>query len=200
MPYINDTNLPSVSDIIRPYIDTKWFTDESRVKGTCIHACCASYIQGLYFPKLKSEYQGYMDSFKKWADKNIEDVILVEERLVDEDSGYCGQLDCVLRLKEHEKLFIVDLKTGKAMQRSHKLQLAAYLWLYALSDVGDIPKRDVAFDAYHCITLRIKSNGTGCLAARFLDNQYNFDIFKGMLSAHKFFNDKVARMHNMEKI
>jgi hypothetical protein len=200
MAYENNTGFPSVSDIIRPYIDTQWFTEESAMRGTAIHACCASYIQGLYFPKLKPEYQGYMDSFKKWADENIEDVILVEERLVDKDLEYCGQLDCVLRLKGHEKLFIVDLKTGKAMQRSHKLQLAAYLWLYALSDVGDIPKRDVAFDAYHCITLRIKSNGTGCLAVRFLDNQDNFEIFKGMLRAYCFFNNKVERMHNMEKI
>lgn len=193
MAYENNTGFPSVSDIIRPYIDTQWFTEESAMRGTAIHACCASHIQGLYFPKLKPEYQGYMDSFKEWADKNIEDVILVEERLVDKDLGYCGQIDAGLKLKGYEKPFIVDFKTGKAMQRSHKLQVAAYAALEA-------KRNEQPIDAYNCITLRLKADGTGCLAVRFLDNQDNFEIFKGMLRAYCFFNNKVERMHNMEKI
>lgn len=193
MAYENNTGYPSVSDIIRPYINIQYFTDECRIRGTCVHACCASYLQGLYFPKLKEDYQGYMDSFKKWADKNIEDVILVEKRLVDEDLGYCGQLDCVLRLKGHEKPFVTDWKTGISMQRSHKLQIAAYTALEAKCE-------DLGLDAYNCITVRIKADGTGCRAVRFLDNRENFNIFRGMLKAHKFFNDKVKRMHKMEVI
>ena len=131
MAYKNNTGFPSVSDIIRPYINTKYFTDECRIRGTAIHACCASYIQGLYIPKLIPMYQKYIDSFKIWADENIEDVILIEERLVDKDLGYCGQLDAVLRLKDHEKPCIVDWKTGKALQKSWILSIAAYAALEA---------------------------------------------------------------------
>jgi hypothetical protein len=194
MAYENNTGFPSVSDIIRPYINTKYFTDECRIRGTAIHACCASYIQGLYFPRLKPEYQGYMDSFKRWADKNIEEVILVEKRLVDKDLGYCGQLDAILRLKGHEKPFVVDLKTGKSIQRSWKLQLAAYTYLEAMS----APQIGATVDAYNCISLRVKAEGTGCRAVKYKNCQENFEIFKGMLKSYKFFNDKVKRMHNME--
>jgi len=126
MAYENKTGFPSVSDIIRPYINTQYFTEECQIRGTAVHACCASYLQGLYFPKLKDEYQEYIDGFKKWADENVIDVISVEIRLTDEMLGYCGKLDAVLKLKGHEKPCIVDWKTGKALQKSWILSIAAY--------------------------------------------------------------------------
>ena len=186
MAYKNDTGFPSVSDIIRPYINTKYFTDECRIRGTAIHACCASHIQGLYFPKLKPEYQGYMDSFKEWADENIEDVILVEERLVDEDLGYCGQLDTVLELKDHEKPCIVDWKTGKTLQKSWILSIAAYAALEAR-------RQQLGIDAYDCISVRLRCEQKPPLVHEYSDNQNNFDIFRGMLKTYQFFKRKGAR-------
>jgi hypothetical protein len=186
MAYENNTGFPSVSDIIRPYIDTQWFTEESAMRGTAIHACCASYIQGLYFPKLKPEYQGYMDSFKKWADKNIEEVLLVEKRLVDKDLGYCGQLDAVLKLKNHEKPCIVDWKTGKALQKSWILSIAAYAALEA-------HRQQLGIDAYDCISVRLRCEQKPPLVHKYSDNQDNFDIFKGMLKTFQFFKRKGAK-------
>jgi len=168
MAYKNETGLPSVSDIIRPYINTQYFTDECQIRGTAVHACCASYLQGLYFPRLKPEYQGYMDSFKKWADENVVEVVLVEKRLVDEDLGYCGKLDAVLCLKGHGKLCIVDWKTGKALQKSWILSIAAYAALEA-------HEQQLGIDAYV-----------------YSGNQENFNIFKGMLKSYQFFKRKGA--------
>lgn len=196
MAYENKTGFPSVSDIIRPYIDTQYFTKESKVRGTAIHACCASHLNGLYVPKLKLEYQGYIDSFKTWADENVDEVIKTETRLIDEDLGYCGQLDMVLRLKDREKPCVVDIKTGKSLQRSWKLQLSAYTHLEAVSD----PQSDLNIDAYDCISLRVLSQGKGCRGVKYLDSMNDFEIFKGMLKAYRFFNDKVQRMYNMEVI
>ena len=186
MAYSNDTGFPSVSDIIRPYVDTRWFTDESQIRGSAIHACCASYLQGLYFPKLKEDYQGYIDSFKKWADKNIEDVILVEKRLVDKDLGYCGQLDAVLKLKDHEKLCIVDWKTGKALMKSWILSIAAYAALEARRQQSSI-------DAYDCISVRVRNDQKPPLVHTYSDNRGNFDIFRGMLKSYNFFQRKGAK-------
>lgn len=193
MAYSNKTGYPSVSDIIRPYIDTQYFTEDCMIRGTAVHACVANYLSGLYFPKLKSEYQGYVDSFKIWADENVEEVVKIETRLIDEDLGYCGKLDAVLRLKNRDKLCVVDWKTGKAMQRSHKLQIAAYAALEAKWE-------GLAIDAYDCIVVRLKVDGTGCRAVKYLDSQSDFEVFCGMLKAHRFFKDKVQRMHKMEKL
>ena len=186
MGYSNTTGFPSVSDIIKPYIDDRWFTDECRIRGNAIHACCASYLQGLYFPKLKEDYQRYMDSFKIWADKNIEDVILVEKRLVDKDLGYCGQLDAVLRLKEHEKPCIADWKTGKALQKSWILSIAAYAALEAKCE-------DLSIDAYDCISVRVRNDQKPPLVHTYSDNRGNFDIFRGMLKSYNFFQRKGAK-------
>jgi len=186
MSYSNNTGLPSVSDIIRPYINIKYFTEESRIRGTAIHACCANHLQGLYFPKLVPKYQEYIDSFKIWADENVEDVILVEKRLKDEDLGYCGKLDAVLRLKDHEKLCVVDFKTGKALQKSWILSIAAYASLEAKCE-------DLAIDAYDCISVRLRCKQKPPLAHVYTGNKENFDIFKGALKTYQFFKRKGAK-------
>lgn len=186
MAYKNNTGFPSVSDIIRPYINTKYFTDECKIRGTAIHACCASHLKGLYAPRLKDEYQQYMDSFKIWADKNIEDVVLVEKRLVDKDLGYCGQLDAVLRLKDHERPCIVDWKTGKALQKSWILSIAAYAALEAR-------EQDLGIDAYDCISVRLRCDDKPPLVHKYSGNQENFDIFNGALKTYQFFQRKGAK-------
>lgn len=186
MAYSNNTGLPSVSDIIRPYINTQYFTDASSVKGIAVHACCASYLNGLYIPKLKPEYQGYIDCFKKWADKNVEDVIMIEERLIDKDLGYCGQLDAVLKLKDHEKPCITDLKTGKALQKSWILSISAYAALEAR-------RQQVGIDAYDCISVRLRCDQKPPLVHVYSDNKKNFDIFRGMLKTYIFFKRKGAK-------
>lgn len=186
MAYVNDTGYPSVSDILSPYIDKRYFTEESAIRGTAIHACCANYLQGLYFPRLKPEYQEYIDSFKIWADENVEDVIKIETRLIDEDLGYCGKLDAVLRLKDHEKLCIVDWKTGKALQKSWILSIAAYAALEAR-------EQGLTIDAYDCISIRLRCEQKPPLAHVYSCNQENFDIFKGALKMYQFFKRKGAK-------
>lgn len=186
MAYKNNTGFPSVSDIIRPYINTQYFTDECRIRGTAIHACCASYLRGLYLPKLKPEYQGYVDSFKKWADENVVGIMRIESRLIDEDLGYCGQLDAVLCLKGHENLCIVDWKTGKALQKSWILSIAAYAALEAKCE-------HLPIDAYDCISVRLRCEHKPPLVHKYSRNGENFDIFKGMLKAHQFFKRKGAK-------
>jgi len=186
MAYENKTGLPSVSDIIRPYIDTQYFTEDCQVRGTAVHACAANYLQGLYFPKLKPAYQGYIDSFKIWADENVEEVIKIETRLIDEDLGYCGKLDAVLRLKDCEKLCIVDWKTGKALQKSWILSIAAYAALEAR-------RQHLGIDAYDCISVRLRCEHKSPLVHKYSDNQENFDVFKGMLKSYQFFKRKGAK-------
>lgn len=193
MAYENKTGFPSVSDIIRPYIDTQYFTEESKVRGTAIHACCASYLNGLYVPRLKPEYQGYIDSFKTWADENVDEVIKTETRLIDEDLGYCGQLDAVLRLKDHENVCIVDWKTGKALQKSWILSISAYAWLYTRYAALEAKCEHNPIDAYDCISVRLRCDQKPPLVHKYFDNQENFDVFKGMLKSYIFFKRKGAK-------
>ena len=55
MMYSNTTGLPSVSDVLAPYIDKQWFTDASRERGDIVHSAVASYLLGLFSPKVPEE-------------------------------------------------------------------------------------------------------------------------------------------------
>lgn len=177
MAYVNNTGLPSVTEILKPYIDTRWFTQEHADRGTLIHDYCHRYIKGdWYLPPLPVEYQGYFNSFTKWADSTVEAVILSETRLVNRALGYCGQPDFIGRIKGCCGLVLLDWKTSQSYQSWFALQGEAY---------RELARTDRGIETVKSGSVRLKADGSGCLVDWAPASALN--IFFGILNAHHFF-------------
>ena len=138
MAYENKTGLPSVTEVLSCFINTDWFKDEDRKRGNAFHAAMKSYLLGLWAPPIKEEWQGYVDSGKRWADENIKDVIIVEKRLCDRVYGYTGQMDLVATLKNKPRYIgagVIDWKTSIATSIIWKGQTAGYDHLCSINDI-----------------------------------------------------------------
>jgi len=124
--------MPSVTVVIST-VFKHWFNfdcvpegvlEAAKARGVDVHKACEVLARGL-FPMISPEYQGYLDSFRRWMDLMVGDVLLVEERLTDPLLGYHGEPDLVVWTKQSE-IILVDLKTPEALMPTWKWQLAAY--------------------------------------------------------------------------
>jgi hypothetical protein len=179
MAYSNTTGYPSVTTILRPWMDTTFFTEEARDRGTAVHNAAAAYLKGLYVRPLKPEWQGYFDSIRKWIDDYVVDTIVVEERLVDRALGFCGQLDLAARLHGENLPVQIDWKTG-APAPWHALQSAAYRHLLI---------EDRQIQTHRGLTVIPKPDGSGCRVVEH-NNYRDIATFTACLSAWRFFNSK----------
>ncbi|NNL41006.1 MAG: hypothetical protein HKO79_00780 [Desulfobacterales bacterium] len=124
MAYTNETGLPSVTNILKPWVDTRWFTKESAERGNQVHDRCESYLTRSFPTHFEDQYEPYWQSFKKF-EPNIGEVVLVEERLADHDLGFCGQPDLVCVYVDG-LVTLVDWKTAQATYKYWPLQLGGY--------------------------------------------------------------------------
>ena len=127
MPYENNTGFPSVTDVIGCWVETQWFTRESCIRGDQVHERVASHLLDEFFV-LNPEYEVYFESFKKFEPR-IRKTILVEERLVDSELGYCGKPDIVFIDSEDNLLTLGDWKTAVAVAKYYQIQLGGYSML-----------------------------------------------------------------------
>lgn len=127
MPYTNDTGLPSVTDVIKTWVDTQWFTAESCHRGDQAHEKVASHLLNEFFV-IEERYEVYFKSFQKFEPR-IQEVVLVEERLSDHELGFCGQPDIVFVDSEDGCLTLGDWKTAVAVAKYYQLQLGGYSML-----------------------------------------------------------------------
>jgi len=178
MAYVNDTGYPSVTTIIKPYLNTDFFTEEHSNRGSMIHDCCHLYLKGEWLlPELPLHYQGYFDSFKRWADSTIDKIMLLETRLKDDALKFCGQPDFIGTLKGSQKVVLLDWKTSQQYHSWFSVQGAAYRHL---------AKIDARIDTCASASVRLKQDGSGCLVD--YPNKDQFNIFLGLLNAYHFFN------------
>lgn len=176
--YNNSTGLPSVTDVISPYIETRWFTQECRDRGSSVHAACEAHLLGLYFLPLEPVIQMYVESFKRWADFAIDEIVLTEKRLTDKSLGFCGQFDAILILKDSRKPVLVDWKTSASEQKSWRIQIAAYRHLAATNGLR----------TQSGMSVRLKASGTGAIINEYShDYKNDFNIFVGLLNSFKYF-------------
>jgi RecB family exonuclease len=127
---------------------------------------------------IDQEHQGYVDSFRRWFDMVVDTVILTEERLMDMDFSYHGQIDLLVRSKEGT-VDLVDLKTPAAAQKSWKVQLAGYRHLLAISEY---PTPDRAG------SLRLDKDGRVPRMEWYQNNAQDLCIFTSALNCYRFFN------------
>jgi hypothetical protein len=173
--------LPTVTEVIAPWVDFSRIAPDTLQaaadRGTAVHSACAMHAQGMWSFVTPPEIVGYVDSFRRWFDKMVGEVVLVEERLFDEANGFSGQLDLLVATKQGE-LWMPDLKTPMALSKSWRVQIAAYKFLAEIS--GNKPDR--------CGSLRLRRDGK-IPAMDWYEGSaaQDFNIFLSALNCWRFF-------------
>jgi len=127
MEYSNETGYPSVTDILSPWVDTQWFKPIHAKRGDAIHGAVKLDLQGMFVPSLPPAWQIYVDSYYPFK-KHIVEIIGIEERLISQEEGYCGQYDLLARMDErfHNAIALLDWKSSQAKYSWWKPQLGGY--------------------------------------------------------------------------
>jgi len=147
-------------------------------RGQLVHRICSVEAEGLpYYGKIPSDSIGYILSFRQWLEVAVDEVVLVEKRLYDDDLGYCGQPDLVVRMKGDDFLSVPDLKTPKAVQRIWRGQLASYLSLV----------KKAGYDARRAFSVRLRDNGALPIIDEYTDDARDMAAFISALTAYKYF-------------
>ena len=173
--YINDTGYPSVTDIIRPFIDSQWFTEDARNRGSFVHQAVAAYLNGVWSPPLPDVWQPYVDSAKDWIDRMIDRVLVVEQRFVDADKGFCGKPDLIATIRGDNGPTLIDWKTSASYQKWWPVQIAAYRRLARVN--GHPTIRGLSVRLHDSLPIVAEASG-----AR------DYDVFVSLLNAYKYFN------------
>jgi hypothetical protein len=167
--YNNDTGLPSVTDILSPYVDRRWFKKEHTDRGSACHDKMAAHVSFVPFfgQNWSPLWDPYIVSGKEWADANIKKVYLCEKRL-SYPGSHTGQLDLVALLTSG-LIAVVDWKTSVAESKTWKFQLAAY---------QDLVEKctDIKIDTRIAVRLR-RELGKKCLVNEYKDYAYDLGIF-----------------------
>jgi hypothetical protein len=136
MAYKNDTGYPSVTQILSPWIDTRWFKKIHSVRGNEVHRVVGCKMVKSWAKPINPAWQGYVDSILRWCDANIKEVVEGEVRYQDDLYKYTGKLDLVAWLYGPERsgidsrLALIDFKTSVATSKTWKLQTGGYKLLF----------------------------------------------------------------------
>lgn len=177
MAYSNKTGLPSPSNILRPWIDVDFFTEEGRERGSKVHAACANHLTGKYVI-IEKQYRGYFDSFCRWCDDEQPDAIVVEQRLVDPLYGYCGQPDLICSINNRPGIGVPDIKTGATLGKAWPLACAGYRHL------ADVNVEKTVWGS----SIRLKPDGSYPLVKFYPNYETDFNMFLSALNLYRHFN------------
>lgn len=131
---------PRVTEVLRAFTSydqvPKDILERAAARGTSVHALCAAIAKGDWIPDtmIDKELRGYVNSFKQWAEAQVDKFVIIEKRLHDNLLQYSGQLDFVILGKDNE-LYLVDLKTSARPQKTYPVQMAAYDYLLRNNEV-----------------------------------------------------------------
>jgi hypothetical protein len=144
-------------------------------RGSAVHALCAEYARGGWLPYNK-EFEGYIDSYKKWFDKTVGSVIYVEHTMSDLMLGIIGTLDLYCILKDG-RYCLIDLKTSAVVLKTYGPQVAAYHHLLKAPSELDIM----------CGVLLLRKNGRQAKFVEIQNVAQCFAVFTNALMCAKFF-------------
>jgi len=107
----------------------KIIADKAAKTGTKIHAVCqgiAAECMGEKATAIPKKYQKHGDLFRRWLDKNVLEVVLIEKLVVSKTLLLAGRLDLGYVLKSRpDGLTIGDIKTGRVKPIAD-IQMAGY--------------------------------------------------------------------------
>jgi hypothetical protein len=169
-----------VTEILEPYSGLseipKDILEKAADRGDRVHNFCELYANGLLFQEIDEDCKNYVDCFKEWFDKNVQEVVAVEERFFCEELKITGQVDLVAIMKGDSKPSIIDFKTPASVSKTWNLQLAAYDHLARQK-----------YDISRCFALQLPKTGGSAKVVESEEKSLHFFIYKGILDAHKYF-------------
>jgi hypothetical protein len=119
--------VPGVTEILDGVglIDTRWFTDWSRVRGTAVHKAVHFHLEkDLDWKTVDERIKGYVEAAITFLDDSKFQTVMTEHRvLCVTPTAFAGTLDVAGALSGRE--VVADWKSGASMD-VHGLQLAAY--------------------------------------------------------------------------
>lgn len=190
--YSNPTPYPSVTEILSPYVSF------SRVppavlqaaceRGTLVHEAVAALLRD-EFPVIPDGIAGYIESFDRWRDAMITDVLLVEERLSDPVLRYTGQIDTVARLKGDDCWTVIDWKTAVTGSPAWAVQTAAYRELV-------INQYELGMPILRRMSVRLRKDGGKAVVTEY-NSPSDIAIFRGMLNSHHYFKPKTIEWEEL---
>jgi len=100
----------SVTQALQPWADFSRIPpavlEAAAARGTAVHDACATIARGLPLINVPNEIDGYVISYRRWFDLMVDEVLMVETRLVDLDFGYNGEPDLVIMAKNQEIVLV----------------------------------------------------------------------------------------------
>lgn len=181
MAYHKSSNLPSVTQVLAPFVDYSRVPDHvlamASDRGSRVHAICAAKLLGLWHSPVTGDVAGYVQSFEKWA-RVVSDVILIEAELEDSGFGYCGHPDALLVIKGDSGSSAVDWKTPRSLMLPWRVQLAAYRNLFEVN----------GYPVDRQFSLRLCPDGGAAKLNEYTGTvRADFAVFMSALNCHRFF-------------
>ena len=119
-----------VTEILAPYKTFAGVDDDvlefAARRGTLVHYFCEMHALNMLIEKPPKDVKGYIESYKKWFDEYVEDVLFTEVRMNHSFYRISGQPDQVVVIKGSKSLILLDIKTPATKCRTWNLQTAAY--------------------------------------------------------------------------
>lgn len=97
-------------------------------RGTRVHKYCELHSKGLLGIEPEEDAKPYVESFIKWFDIMVQEVLHIEKRLYCDEHMITGQIDLIVKMEEPDP-WIIDIKTPQQESKTWRLQTAGYLHL-----------------------------------------------------------------------
>lgn len=151
-------------------------------RGTKIHRYAELHMLNSYFPDPDSDLLGYLNSFRRWYDTMVAELISTETRYYDDMLRVTGAIDIVAVLKNDKTPTIIDIKTGSVKSLTWDLQLAMYRQLYNI-------QKNTKVKAERRIVIQLNKDGKFPKVHEYTKHEHDLKIYLGVLQAYRYFND-----------
>lgn len=102
-------------------------TDKAKARGSLVHSIVETYkASDKKIETIPEEYKGYANAFYSFVADHKLNILSQENTIVSLKHGYAGTYDIVATLNGTDKIWVLDVKTGKDIYDEAFLQLSAY--------------------------------------------------------------------------
>lgn len=175
-----------VTEILSPYkrfdgVDPKVLSNACE-RGSIVHNFCELYARNLLIETPREDVKLYFESFRKWFDLYVDEVVECEMRINDPDLKISGKFDLLCKMKFDDGLVIVDYKTPLNFDKTWELQMAAYDYLI---------RQNTKYTPNRCLCLKLDDDGNMPIAREYKHLYELTGLFLKQVDVYRFFNKKI---------